>query len=117
MHAAAHVCRASGQVVTYMPDMQGELGHRASIIHEALFRWHQASWMTQPVLDRPLDGLDAAGSSSFAPWLDPGCQAALSLSACRTRALLWMDLHTPTPLCNRRLRSLQLQCAARQLYR
>ncbi|KAK9833665.1 hypothetical protein WJX74_002204 [Apatococcus lobatus] len=96
---------------------QGDLGHRANIIHEAIFRWHQASWMTQPVINSLPEGLNVSGGSSSAPWLEAWCQQALALTACRTKALLWMALHTPTPLCNRRMRSRQLQCAARQLYR
>ena len=100
-------------------NMQGgrKLGHRASIMHEALFRWHQASWMTQPKLPSPDSNASEARGSSPAPWLEPNCQQAMALTACRTKALLWMAQHTPTPLCNRRLRSMQLQCAARQLHR
>ncbi len=98
--------------------LQDEEGrdHRASIIHEALFRWHQASWKVQPVVTDAEEGHEA-GSSSPAPWLMPGCQAAAALRARRTQGLLWMTHHTATPLCDRRARSMQLQCAARHLYR
>ena len=99
--------------------MQDEAGsqHKASIVSEALFRWHQASWRVQPAIIREDEEAHEAGGSSPVPWLTPGCQAAVALRASRTQGLLWMTLHTPTPLCDRRARAMQLQCAARQLYR